>query len=83
MSSESYSSCRGTLLPSQNHGIRNIRTLEFIEAENTALFSQICRNVGNGIEIGTMLHLHRVQPFMYILHEIMEMDSRLGGYIVR
>jgi hypothetical protein len=69
--------------PSQNHGIRHIGALKFIEAEYSALFSDCCRNERNSVEIVAIFHFHLVKLFVNFLHEIVKMDSRFVFDIMR
>lgn len=62
--------------PPQNHRIRNICTLELIEAEHTGRLCNIRRNHRQRIEVIPIFHLDHMHALMYILHEIVEVDAR-------
>jgi hypothetical protein len=64
-------------LPSQDHRIGNICTLELIETKHTTGLGDICRNHRQRIEVIPVLHFHNMHALMYILHEVVEMDSGL------
>lgn len=73
----------GLQKPPQNHSIRYIRTLELVETQHT-------RFLGNGrcyqrqrIKIIAVLHFDHMHALMDILHEIVEMNTRLGHDIRR
>lgn len=63
-------------VPPQDHRVRNIRTLELIEAQHASRLGNIRRNHGQRVKVIPILHLHHVHALMYILHEIVEMDAR-------
>lgn len=65
-------------LPAQDHGIRHIRTLKLVETQDIAVFGNICCNKRDRIDIVSVLHLHAMQPPVYVLHEIVEMYSCFG-----
>jgi hypothetical protein len=64
-------------VPSQNHGIRYISALKLVEAENARTLRDVRGYKGYTIKIASVLHLHLVQPFMHILHEVVEVDPPL------
>jgi hypothetical protein len=66
-------------IPSQDHGISNIRTLKFIKAEHTRPFRNVRHHKRDRIEIVSVSHLHHMQSFVNILHEIVKMYPRLRG----
>lgn len=64
-------------IPSQDHCISNIRTLELIKTEDPSGFGDIRRNHGQGIEVISILHLYDVHALVHVLHEVVEVNAGL------
>lgn len=70
-------------IPSQNHRIRHVCTLELVETQHASLLRNVRGNHRQRVKVIAVLHLHDVHTLMYILHEVVEMNSRLGLDIFR
>ena len=62
----------------QDHRIGNIGTLKFVETQQLSIFSNLRRNPRHGVKVVAVLRPDLVQSFVHVLHEIVEMDARLG-----
>lgn len=70
-------------IPAQNHGVSDICALELVKAQYLPLFRNIRSNERDGVEVAAVLHFHDMQPPVHVLHEIVEVDPRLGRNIAR
>lgn len=64
-------------IPSQDHCISYIRTLELVKAKHARELGNIGRNHRQRIEVISILHLHYVHALMCVLHEVVEVNARL------
>ena len=67
----------------QDHRIGDVGTLKLIETQELSVFSNLRRDPRHGVEVVAVLRPDLVQSFMHVLHEIVEMDARLGCDVCR
>ena len=65
----------------QDHSISDIGTLKLVETQELSVFSNLRRHPGHGVKVIAVLRPDLVQSFVHVLHEVVEMDARLGRHI--
>lgn len=63
-------------LPPQDHGVCHVGDLELVKAQNIPVLRDICSYKRHSVYVVPVLHLHAVQPPVYVLHEVVVVYPR-------
>lgn len=69
--------------PAEDHGVGHVGALELVEAEHVALVGDLGRHEGHAVDVAAVLELHLVEALVDVLHEVVEVDARLGPHVLR
>lgn len=61
----------------QDHGVRYVGALEFVEAQNGSTFCNTSCYERNRVDVVSVCHLHFMEVFVYALHERVEVYAGL------